>query len=92
MRLDEVTALADQAVIPPALPAYPRTDGAGLRVWCAWCRRWHLHGIGYGHRAAHCSPPSPYTESGYVLPPPPQTPRRPRPASHPPQPGRTSQP
>ena len=52
----------------PQLPAYPRTDGIpGLRVWCSWCRRWHVHGAGYGHRAAHCHTASPYRDSGYTL-------------------------
>jgi hypothetical protein len=65
-------ALAGQAVIPPALPAYPRTDGGdGLQVWCAWCRIWHSHS-GYGHRVAHCFRPSPYRVNGYVLVRPPQ--------------------
>jgi hypothetical protein len=51
----------------PRLPAYPRTDGAGLRVWCCWCDRWHYHSSGYGHRAAHChNSESPYAD-GYVL-------------------------
>ena len=53
----------------PQLPAYPRDDGlTGLRVWCGHCGRWHYHGDGYGHRAAHCHRGgSPYRETGYVL-------------------------
>jgi hypothetical protein len=53
----------------PQLPAYPRDDGlTGLRVWCTWCDRWHYHGPGYGHRAAHCyRRGSPYRDTGYVL-------------------------
>jgi hypothetical protein len=53
----------------PRLPAYPRRDGiAGLRVWCCWCNRWHAHGGGYGHRAAHCHDrASPYADTGYTL-------------------------
>ena len=53
----------------PRLPAYPRTDGVpGLRVWCCWCDRWHVHGDGYGHRVAHChNDTSPYADTGYVL-------------------------
>jgi hypothetical protein len=65
---------------PPSLPAYPRRDGlTGLRVWCQFCDRWHLHGDpgdgGYGHRAAHCHDrDSPYRRTGYVLVPPPSRP------------------
>jgi len=49
----------------PHLPAYPTPRGS-LRVWCAYCVRWHIHGSGYGHRVAHCwRPDSPYRLSGY---------------------------
>jgi hypothetical protein len=34
----------------------------------AYCRRWHHHGNGYGHRVAHChSQASPYSDTGYTL-------------------------
>jgi hypothetical protein len=55
--------------IIPRLPAYLFTvDGQpGLRVFCRWCDRWHIHG-GYGHRVAHCHiSTSPYRLTGYVL-------------------------
>lgn len=40
----------------------------GLRFWCEWCRRWHQHGRGAGHRAAHCSSDkSPCFGKDYVL-------------------------
>lgn len=58
---------AHELVAYPHLPAYPRKDGCGLRVWCCWCGRWHLHGQDYGHRVAHCWTASPYQETGYVL-------------------------
>jgi hypothetical protein len=56
----------------PSLPAIRRVDGTpGLRVWCCYCRKHHLHGTGYGHRVAHCSEiTSPYRKTGYVLIPP----------------------
>jgi hypothetical protein len=54
-------------VVHPRLPAYPRKDGYGLRVWCCWCDAWHYHGEGFGHRADHCITNSPYVETGYVL-------------------------
>lgn len=59
----------------PRLPAYPYpfkydSGKTGLRIWCCWCDRWHYHGDGYGHRAAHChaqNPASPYNDTGYML-------------------------
>jgi len=30
-----------------------------LVFYCEHCRRWHTHGCGAGHRAAHCLHPSP---------------------------------
>lgn len=51
-----------------AMPAYPRPDCNGLRVWCPWCCRWHYHGVGYGPRRPHCADRhSPFREHGYVL-------------------------
>lgn len=54
------------------LPAY--SDGVHLLVWCAYCRRYHVHGGGLdgaeggGHRIAHCTEAnSPYTITGYYL-------------------------
>jgi hypothetical protein len=38
------------------------------RFWCDYCRRWHSHGAGEGHRVAHCiNQESPYLNGGYVL-------------------------
>jgi len=37
------------------------------KVWCVFCRRWHWHAAGPGHRAAHCTEPSLYTATGYIL-------------------------
>ena len=52
----------------PVLLAYLREDGAGLKVWCPFCRKWHLHGWGFGHRIAHChESASPFQETGYKL-------------------------
>jgi hypothetical protein len=36
-------------------------------VWCKYCRRWHVHGPGEGHRLAHCKQRTPYTATGYNL-------------------------
>jgi hypothetical protein len=54
---------------PPELVAFKREDGHGLKVRCVYCRKWHIHGHGYGHRVAHCldKSGSPYLKTGYVL-------------------------
>jgi hypothetical protein len=50
----------------PTLPAYD--DGGNYKVWCEYCRVWHLHGRMNGHRVAHCYwPLSPYNETGYFI-------------------------
>jgi hypothetical protein len=50
--------------------------GNALRLWCAFCEDWHLHGAGNkmipvgetaGHRVAHCIYDSPYKKCGYYL-------------------------
>lgn len=50
----------------------PRGDN--LRVWCAWCCNWHIHGApsetsgGITHRIEHCFVPGgPYRERGYWI-------------------------
>jgi hypothetical protein len=51
----------------PVVKGLPRFDGVpGFMFWCPWCRRWHLHGVGEGHRAAHCAK-GPFVETGYIL-------------------------
>jgi hypothetical protein len=40
----------------------------GLKFYCKYCKREHKHGVGHGHRVAHCSnPDSPYLKTGYYL-------------------------
>lgn len=53
----------------PIIQTIPRVDlDFGQRFWCEFCRRYHLHGEGGGHRAAHCSNPlSPFLLIGYIL-------------------------
>jgi len=49
-------------------------DG-GWRTWCRYCKVWHHHGAGPGHRVAHCFDhdrggkriQSPYRQTGYIL-------------------------
>jgi len=48
--------------------ALERTDCKGLKFFCVYCKREHLHGEDEGHRTAHCSNlKSPYLETGYIL-------------------------
>lgn len=48
----------------PVLLAVAR--GEDWRAWCPFCRAWHIHGPGAGHRVAHCSG-GPLAETGYVI-------------------------
>mgnify|MGYP001587209909 CR=1 FL=1 len=51
---------------PPTLDAYESRHQ--YHVWCAFCRTWHNHGKGDGHRVAHCfGQGSPYAQTGYIL-------------------------
>lgn len=55
----------------PYLLILPRDDNA--YVWCAYCKKFHIHGLGGGHRGAHCSVYSPhkckssFERTGYFL-------------------------
>ncbi len=53
----------------PLIKCLPRTDfEGGMKFWCPWCKKWHLHGIGDGHRAEHCTVDnSPFKAHGYVI-------------------------
>lgn len=54
----------------PVIMALPRPDfEGGFIFWCPFCKEWHKHGRGPGHRAAHCygNPESPFYETGYIL-------------------------
>ncbi|MBT4110750.1 hypothetical protein HOE37_02765 [Candidatus Woesearchaeota archaeon] len=40
----------------------------GLQFFCPFCKALHKHGMGEGHRIAHCfDQRSPYTRTGYIL-------------------------
>ena len=39
----------------------------GLKFFCKYCKKYHLHGRGLGHRSAHCGADTPYKETGYIL-------------------------
>lgn len=46
----------------------PRTDiPFGWRFYCPFCKVYHLHGTGLGHRVAHCIGNTPFSKYGYVL-------------------------
>ena len=66
-----ITTLPSDTLYPPLLPAYRHTwrhGSSSLVVWCFFCRAWHFHGMGNGHRVAHChNPASPYDRWGYIL-------------------------
>lgn len=53
----------------PDVHVIPRKDfPSGWKFYCIFCKKYHLHGEGLGHRVAHCfSEKSPYYETGYNL-------------------------
>lgn len=64
--------ISDFAVLDldaPTVAAYaiPHETGVAWGVWCKYCEVWHEHGIGEGHREAHCHEPTPYVRTGYNL-------------------------
>lgn len=44
-----------------------------IKIWCKYCNIWHQHGMGAGHRIAHCNSfpirqeSTLYDEKGYFL-------------------------
>lgn len=52
----------------PIVIARRTKEGSQLTFYCDYCRTNHFHGLGGGHRGAHCHvPTSPYLKRGYVL-------------------------
>ena len=53
----------------PVLIGEPREDMVdGVKVYCKYCSKYHLHGKGLGHRVAHCiNNKSPYNKTGYII-------------------------
>lgn len=59
----------------PFVVAFPREKLDGLKMACRYCRAWHYHGVGCGHRGAHCPDHdergweihSAYHATGYIL-------------------------
>jgi len=52
---------------PPVIECEADKDGIHYKFYCKYCGEHHNHGRGEGHRCSHCSQPSPYKETGYVL-------------------------
>lgn len=62
----EVEKMAIKKV--PIVLAIERDEKGNLSTWCQYCRKFHHHGIGEGHRDAHCfEEDSPYIRTGYIL-------------------------
>jgi len=59
----------DTEKVIPVLMAWDWGDGIHCITWCEHCRRYHWHGLGDGHRWAHCShpPETPFMETGYII-------------------------
>lgn len=53
----------------PTVLVKKRKDGIeGYEFKCPYCKEIHCHGLGEGHRNAHCSNPnSLYLKTGYIL-------------------------
>ena len=55
----------------PVFKCLPRAIGGGfkdgLKFWCPFCQKWHLHGRGPGHRTAHCIQGSALYQNGYII-------------------------
>jgi hypothetical protein len=55
----------------PVILCKERTDApitGAMKFYCEFCRKNHNHGIGEGHRIAHChNPKSPFDKTGYII-------------------------
>ena len=53
---------------PVTLLGEKRPDGVlGYQIECPYCGDYHLHGIGAGHRQAHCQYRTPESKQGYFI-------------------------
>lgn len=61
--------MATQKANFPVIKCLPRPDFlGGMMFWCPFCRTWHYHGRGNGHRVSHCrGENTPFTQSGYKI-------------------------
>ncbi len=62
-----MTSAAVQTPDAPVLLGHKTPTG--IAVWCPFCKLYHQHGVGDGHRAAHCDSGkgSPFNSSGYII-------------------------
>ena len=53
----------------PMIKCLPRSDFVGgMKFWCPFCKKWHLHGRGNGGRTPDCTlPDSPFRLLGYDI-------------------------
>lgn len=53
----------------PVVECKEYNHGLQWRFYCRYCRTYHIHGAGEGHRVAHChgNDTSPYYKTGYYL-------------------------
>jgi len=57
----------DKCIEPPLIECEADKDGVHYKFYCKYCGEYHIHGIGEGHRLSHCTWPSPYKDTGYIL-------------------------
>ena len=50
----------------PIIKCFPRPDNLVLMFWCHECEKFHIHGLGAGHRASH-GRGNPKLKNGYIL-------------------------
>ncbi len=55
----------------PVILCEERTDlpfDEAMKFYCDFCKKYHFHGLGEGHRIAHChNDKSPFNEKGYII-------------------------
>ena len=54
----------------PILCAFNVVDDPGRTLWrvhCPFCKDWHHHSPGFGHRIGHCPVPTPFAGTGYKI-------------------------
>ena len=51
-----------------AVPYLSSNGELRLKIWCPYCRIWHVHGFQEGNKGAHCwKTDSPWYGKGYIL-------------------------
>ncbi|ETA68884.1 hypothetical protein MettiDRAFT_2372 [Methanolobus tindarius DSM 2278] len=67
--IGNVMVRGEEVIKVPTFKCIPRKDlDGGMMFLCPYCHEWHRHGIGNGHRVAHCRKnDSPLKETGYFI-------------------------